>query len=298
VNALSAVLFCMLAQSAPPLTDADGIAEMRYCDVVVRGTVESVIVAARPQDQAMPMLPGGRSDRLVEVATVRLRIESALRGDVAGETIDFVAFVGASIFRNNYEPGQETVVGLVWGADVLGGSYWLRSDYGRFVRHAEGWVAQSGSEVLSDLDGMTLALQEVAPRRLLKKAELVIMGDVRDTRMETVRGADGSTAVMLSIDLQRVEVVKGEPVGSDVTVVQLTSGDYWPSWRDSAPFRDVIARGKRYCFFLSQEADGFVVVGGVNGAFEVRGDTLYFAGRSSVDLTVKEMKRAVENEQK
>ncbi|HEX5131081.1 MAG TPA: hypothetical protein VFX92_01195 [Candidatus Krumholzibacteria bacterium] len=278
----------LLAQIQVAGPEPEYLSDLRYCDVVVQGVVESSVVELEPRMAAMPMLQGGNHEQFVKVARVTLRVQKVLRGTVTGAQIEFVSFVGTSIFTDNYRPGQETVLGLVWGEDVLGGSYWLFSEYGRFVRGPAGWVSQRGTS-LEDLNDLENALDAIAPRQLLRRAEIVVVGEIGDTRLSTVGGPEGKGGVVMSIDLRDVRVLSGTNAPSELTVVQVLSGEYWPTWRDSAPLRIAPDLGKCYCLFLRRGVDGFSLVGGINGAFEVRESHLYFAGRTRVDLTIQQI---------
>jgi hypothetical protein len=263
---------------------------MRYCDLVVRGTVESVTEEIKPESEAVPMLPGTRDDLYVRVKKVRLHVQEVLRGNTAKESLEFVAFVGMSVFKDNYVEGQETVVGLIWGDKVLGGSYWLNSENARFVQGEKGWVAQEGANVSPGLEEIRRQLRAASPEVAIENADLLVTGDVRDVRVETVRGDGTKTAVLMSIDVTNVRSVSGDALPTEIVVRQIMSGDYWPAWRDPAPFREQPANGKRYCFFLKKIDSGYALERGINGIFEVRNERLYFAGRTATNLTVQRVR--------
>ena len=78
-------------------------------------------------------------------------------------------------------------------------------------------------------------------------------------------------------------------------VEAITSGNYWPAWRDDSTFPKKIEDGKRYCYFLRRIETGFVVLRGVNGAYEVDGSQLVFPGREKkAGLTVDEIRKIVD----
>ncbi|MCI0450774.1 MAG: hypothetical protein L0Z51_00100 [Candidatus Latescibacteria bacterium] len=266
------------------------ITEMRYCDIVVRGRIVTADVEMKPRNEALPMMPGN-PDSFLPVAMVRVSVEEVLRGDWTRDTVDFVSFVSISGFKSNYEPGQDIFVGLVWGETVLGGSYWLNTEAARFVRRNEGWVWQGDGVVLADLSELITQLQETSPTRVLEKSDAAVTGIVSDVRLSTIAGAVDSRAVQMSIFLERVVWFDGHGTETKIVVRQLMSGDYWPDWRDSAPWREMPAIGKEYCVFLKRIADGYAVFGGINGTFEVRGDQLYFAGRSRVGVTTRDVRQ-------
>lgn len=260
------------------------ITEMRYCDVVVRGRVVSARIEMKPQNEALRTMPA-IPDVFLPVAMVRVSVEEVLGGDWTHDTIDFVSFVSGSGFDSNYEPDQDTVVGVVWSENVLGGSYYLHTEAARFVRARDVWSGQRGGVVLADLADLRMRIQETSPSRVLKRSDAVAAGLVRDVQVSTITGTNGSSAVQMSIFLERVEWLGGNGTESEIVVRQLMSGDYWPDWRDPAPWREMPEKGKEYCLFLKRIADGYAVSGGINGTFEVRGDQLYFAGRSRIGLT-------------
>jgi hypothetical protein len=285
ITALPVVLVLLAANASEPVW----ITDLRYCDIVVRGTIQSATEELKPENEATPMLPEGSPDFSVRVAMIRMTAEEVMRGSLTAESLEFVAFVGMSIFKNNYVVGQEIVVGLVWGQDVLGGSYWLPSEHARIIRDSAGWVDQGGGAVLTDLSRLKRSLSQVAPEQVMKESDVAITGEVRDVRVETIHGENEQTAVLMSIELKNVQSLSGQAMPSEITVKQITSGDFWPAWRDSAPPREMPPKGKQYCFFLRKIDDGYAVVRGINGMFEVRDGRLYFAGRTPVNLTTQQV---------
>ncbi|HXV12728.1 MAG TPA: hypothetical protein VEC56_00850 [Candidatus Krumholzibacteria bacterium] len=271
------------------------LTDMRYCDLVVRGTIETSSVELKKRNEVMPMLPPTESDVFVDVALVRMKVDEVMRGDFDAEHVAFVSFLSSSAFGDeNYEPGRELVVGLIWGQNVLGGSYFLFSETTRFVRLGDAWEEQRGDTVLTDLSALRSALVKTTPRQILTQADAVVTGVVRDVRLDTVSDEGDRHAVQMTIALDNVRWLAGDGAATQLSVRQLMSGNYWPSWRDAAPWREMPIAGKEYCLFLKEIEEGYAVFGGVNGTFEVRDDHLYFAGRTPVNLTVPEIRRALE----
>ncbi|HET6349002.1 MAG TPA: hypothetical protein VFH88_07965 [Candidatus Krumholzibacteria bacterium] len=288
---LIASLLLAALVGASPLEPA-WVTDFRYCDLVVKGQVTDVTVEVKPRRQAMPMVPGGNDDSGVDVATTTLAVDEVMRGNTQQDSIRFVSFVGASLFKKNYSVGQELIVGLNWGKDVLGGSYWLFSEHGRFIHEENGWVNQGDGRVLTDLTELQKRLSDVSPESVLNQCELAVVGAVDSMKAKTIYGPDKSDAVQWSIFLRDSRSIRGATVPSEIAIRQITSGNYWPDWRDPAPLRSMIEPGTRYCFFLKKIEDGYAPVRGINGMFEVRDDSLYFAGRTPIDITIDDIKRA------
>jgi hypothetical protein len=275
---------------ANPLEPA-WVTDLRYCDLVVEGKVADVTIEVKPRRQAMPMVPGGSDNTGVEVATITLVVDEVMRGNAPQDSLRFVSFVGASMFKKNYFPDQEMVVGLNWGKDVLGGSYWLFSEEGRFIRGDKGWSNQGDGTALTDLTELQTLLNNVSPKSVLDQCELAVVGSVDSMKAKTIYGPDKSDAVQWSITLRDARSIRGAQVPSEIAIRQITSGNYWPAWRDPAPLRSIIESGTRYCFLLRKIEDGYTPVRGVNGMFEIRDGRLLFAGRTPVDLTIETISR-------
>jgi hypothetical protein len=95
----------------------------------------------------------------------------------------------------------------------------------------------------------------------------------------------------MSITLKSVEALGGAKIPSEIVVKQITSGSYWPVWRDTAPLREVPAVGSQYCVMLREIDGGYAIAGGVNGIYEVRDGQLYFGGRTPVNITTRQLRR-------
>lgn len=260
-----------------------------YSDLVVRGTVVSVTRRVEQVGIVMPMLPTAQPELFTEFAEVRLSVEEIMRGSVDTDTIGFVAYVTASIFRDNYEPEQRMVVGLTWGENVLGGSYWMSSDSGRFLLGDAGWYQQEGKLVVHDLEEFRMLLAPVSPLSVLALSDLVVIGDMTGSAIDYPVSPEGEEYALMRYRFVNVEALKGGPVDQRIEVKSITSGNYWPDWRidETSPH---LLRGTRYCLFLKRVGGDLFVMRGANGAFEVRGNRLFYPGRSCVDLTTDQVR--------
>ena len=267
--------------------DPDYVADMLYCDVVVRGVVQSFSQELRQKKDAMPMLGKDYPDAYVRVALVSFQVEETLRGEIAPGALEFVALVGTSAFdSDNYEVGRELVVGLVWGEGVLGGHYWLFSEGARLVHSGAGWRKQRGEGgMIPDLNEVRSTLRQFEPEVLAKEADVVVRGSIGAWQVESQNGQRGEWGTKVSIQLEQVSAIRGGPVPNEMIVNEFV-GHRDSAWVNPAPFRKRPTSGADYCFFLKREGDMYVVCGGANGAHEIRTNRLYFSERTPIRLTI------------
>jgi hypothetical protein len=244
--------------------------------------------AFRPQQETIPWLEGrpGLDDR---VAFVTIRISSVYSGRSNEEVITFVAFVSLSIFEDEYEVGQGLVVGLKWGENVLGGYYWLFSEMTRFTRQGDEWRSIRGTAVSSPQQ-IRDHLQKSSGRETLARASSVIVGVVKGFSTQIIDGPNDTTANQLVMEVVVKDVLRGPPSDDTVKVYQITSGDYWPDWRYPAPFTAIPEPNDTLCFFLRRDAARYVIVGGVDGVFVVRGEGLFRGSARAPELGISDVR--------
>ncbi|HEX5131080.1 MAG TPA: hypothetical protein VFX92_01190 [Candidatus Krumholzibacteria bacterium] len=288
--------FSTLGASSGVPTRSSVISSLRACDVVVSGDVIAVERSLEPATEALPMLMMQRADDFTQVTRVRMDVREVFWGEGVPRSIEFLVFASLSLYRDDYAVGQRMLVGLVWGDDVLAGNYWLHSERGRLLFSGIGWKVQDGSEVFADLITVREAFSAVAPSQTIESADLVVVGVLRDVRRTQEITPSGTDAAFMRMQFVDLVPIVGDLVASELNVVQITSGDYWPEWRDTTPFRTP-ETGRTYCMALRKVGADYAIINGINGIWEVRGDDLYFSGRSRSGLrigAIREIRRGAQ----
>ncbi len=261
------------------------------CSVVVRGSVASIASQQAPVADVMSMFMSTFPDpgSLVEFKEVTLSVDEVLKGELKTTTITFNVNVCMSTFRDNYMIGEECIVGLKWSPDALGGVYYLFSDRARLVEEGHRWVQQGERVETDDIGRLRATLAAAAPRRVLGGADLVISGRLRSSSLSYLRDADGHEYAEETLHLENVETLKGVSPGTAADVKVITSGDYWPAWREEGTVPKLL-EGYPYCLFLRKTDQGLVLFRGLNSAFEIDGNALRAIGaRYPTDLNLNEV---------
>lgn len=278
----------MLVAQGEPSSPLDQYSEILKCDLVVRGEIISASVKQERINDGMPFWPTADPEATTPMARVRLAVDEVLRGALPTNPVEFIAYVSLSHMQDNYETGQETVVGLMWGPDVMDGMFTMMADRRRFVRTSEGWEQQGRSSlVLNDLSYLRSILEKLEPHRLLADADAIITARLTEKCVEFPVSPQGARYGLMTYRLSEVEVLRGEFVND---VKAITSGDYWPVWREDPTYPQNVEVGRRYCFFLRRTEDGFAVLRGISGVYEIWGDDLAWPGRRAIDLTLDEVR--------
>ncbi|MCI0451503.1 MAG: hypothetical protein L0Z51_03805 [Candidatus Latescibacteria bacterium] len=271
---------------------AEAFREILKCDLVVRGKVQSVAIFSERIVDVAPFLGTKNPELEMRVARIQFTVEEVLRGIAPTNPLEFIAYVDLSHMGDNYDVGQEMVIGLMWKADVLKGVYSIATDSRRFLRTPRGWEQQEGVMLLPDLVELRSVLNRVAPNQVLADADAVVVATFAHEALEYLRTPEGVEYGLKTYHLRDVDVLKGDPVSE---VKALTGGDYWPDWRDDPTYPRNLEPGKRYCFFLRRtEHDWFAVLRGMSGVYEISGDALLLPGRKSVGLRMSDVRAYVE----
>jgi hypothetical protein len=173
--------------------------------------------------------------------------------------------------------------------------FWLYDDSGRFVKTPAGWEQQAGGTILPDLAPIRTVMSQVAPERVLSDAESVVIGTVARRGVEYKTNSEGVQYALVNYELSDVEVLKGA-AENEITLHAIASGNYWPSWRDDPTYPRWVEEGKRYCFFVRRTDEGLVVVRGMSGAYEIRGDQLLLPGRRAIGFGLKDIRKRGEEQ--
>jgi hypothetical protein len=259
------------------------------CDLVVRGQVTSTAVSY-PLGAEFTSEPTERDyNYAVEITTIRLRMQEILWGECDGDTLDFIVHSKDYPRAEEYVPGNEVIVGLVWRETELGGSYVHWNDECRF-RDLEGqWVQVGGTRQAFSKDTIKSLLDHASVDSLLEGADVVLEGTAASRWLETDTLENGNRVRILRVTIDATKVLRGVSQPS-YEVSAITTGDYWPIWRRPTPD---IRENTAYYFLLKRIDSEYVFHGGVNGVFEVGPDKTLLRHQRPLTLSTDELRRKV-----
>ena len=286
---LVSLLTIVLGDSVVLAREPAWCSEFLLCDIVTKGTVSDVQIRVGSLHDTWPMEVPGSDTMMVRVAQVTLRVDQVIKGNWGEQTIQFIVYIDASSFGANYVRGEQMVVGLVWGEDILGGTYRLWADQARLVWEGNEWVQQFGGKTLPNLDELRRVLATVATRRVLAAEEVVVLGRLVAVSSQHKYDDVGNEYVLKLLEFTNVRSLPGagSTPPSQITVSIVRSGNYWPAWRmvSSCPRR--LKQGRDYVVAIRNTEDGYVVPYGRDGIFELENNELFSVSGSRVGVSIE-----------
>lgn len=245
-------------------------APLLYYDRVVCGKVTSAsITEIGAADLTMdpPELRAKAGNPPITVVRVSMNVSEVLRGtqELGEQSFLVVGNVGEAL--DIYKSGAELLTCLKY--HPLLKVYCQTSSYGIYMKDGSAWtskVTARGQRTFSDRDIRT-RISSVDLENVASAAELIIKGKVQAVATSEVTGPDGSTAEMLTIQLNVQSVEKGSFSDDVIEVKALVSGMYLPAWRKHVPTS--FAKGQQWLCFLQRNEVGWYPFAGTNGMLEI-----------------------------
>ncbi len=258
-------------------------------DVVVLGIVTAVDTTTVPYAswvREVPAVMRTRGEPIIDLFNVHLDVTEVLKGrwDQA-VPFDFAISLHDHDLGHTYAVGDTVIVSCEYRSYMLGGSYTVRSDCGRFVRRGGSWVHQRGGREFALDEIRQMLWEETDVRYFTQAADVIAIVEMAGPlEQDTVlTGPKGSICQVWRVPTQVERVLKGQVDGESL-VFRTGRGDYWPSWRGKHPSYDKVEGDTvqwtgRWILFLKYGPVGLYPMGGANGMLRIDGKKLIYANR-------------------
>jgi hypothetical protein len=255
-----------------------------YSDLVVRGVITDIETGLVTMDNWLSATH--RPDRRLPITKVELDIKEVIKGYWQEQRLTFVSpggyppdsgdrddirvdiHIDTDRFKYsyNYTVGEEIIVALRYSPRMVGGSYMVGSDEGRYIKRNGEWVNQGTNEASISIKEMRELARSVEPVSLVSDADVVVSGIVREVSIDTLGRFTEIQRILLSVD----RIWKGTGMSDKVEFAMVIKrGKGLPWYRGPVP---AIGIGEEWVCFLKNGPCGLFPFAGMNSLLQLVGD--------------------------
>lgn len=239
---------------------------MRRADLVIRGSVVGSRLVTVPVSDVVP--PDVR-DATQEVLVIDIDVEEVFKGYAAGSPLPVAMLVDV---HREFAVGTEVVLPLTFWRSLMGGSFIVTNQRGMFVRVGDQWLAQGAPVSLRSIEELRDVARAGGPEALYAQSSSVLVGEIVGI---ATKDEGGATIALIDLDVE--SALKGAHVkGERVQYRVVLRGGEELGWKTFGPPFEV---GQVWLLLLARDSEGFYLLDGTFGAFEVDGGDLIQGGR-------------------
>lgn len=262
--------------------------DLLYSDIVIIGVIENIDFKLAPIEEVIGEVPTPFKYDKIRLGAIRIRVNEVLKGRYETPYLVVLVEWDRSDLRRNYDVGDTTIISAYWRAGLLGGSYAVASDNGRFIKRNNMWFHQAMRSRPKALtrEQIRAILEPTRINNIILNAELIVVGKISGLEASTIRGPAKEKGILNKVIMQIDEVHKGNFSGKEVEISMIIGGPYWPAWRQKVPR---IRVGEEYYVFLRKGPIGFYPFAGINGFFKLVDDKLIYDNRVEFELSKRQL---------